>query len=452
MQAKEIITRKREGAENSKDELDFLLKGFLKGEVKEYQLSAWLMAVFFRGMSDDELSVWTQLMWHSGTTLLRKPTEQVPHQYWIDKHSTGGVGDKISLVLVPLVRKVCEQNSNLFDIRIPMVSGRGLGHTGGTLDKLESVSGFKTRLETDKALKLLQEQGFFMIGQTEAIAPADRLLYSLRDVTGTIESIPLIVSSIMSKKLSENLNGIVFDVKTGLGAFMPELEKAKLLAKGLLAVAKKQGLDAVAILSQMDEPLGNKVGNFLEVEECADFLKGLPSDPDFTRLVVETASWMVHLGSKQKVSLDEAEKQIEEFVRDGVAYPLFVQMLESQGGDYRKFEFERETFRKEYLALEFRAKRSGILTQMNARQLGVLLVDLGGGRAVKEADIDPKVGFEILKKVGSKVNEGETLIRVYFRKYEESQKIEEMLQKAVIVESLSNHHFEKKCIVREIMT
>ena len=259
MQTQELILKKRSGLELSTEELRELLYGYLEGDVKDYQMSAWLMAVFFQGLSDRELRDWTRLMWQSGRSFARSHR----NDFWVDKHSTGGVGDKTSLLLVPLVTAVF-QSLNIDGVRIPMVSGRGLGHTGGTLDKLESVPGFSPQISFEEADELLSSNHFFMMGQTQEMAPADRLIYALRDVTGTVESQPLIVSSIMSKKLSESLDGIVFDVKVGKGAFMKNLEQARSLAEGLRGVAKAQKLASVAAMTSMDEPLGSTIGNFVE--------------------------------------------------------------------------------------------------------------------------------------------------------------------------------------------
>lgn len=452
MQAKEIITKKRRGEANSREELEFLLNGFLSGEVKEYQISAWLMAVFFQGMKEKELSDWTELMWRSGTTFPRNRDFNFSSpQYWIDKHSTGGVGDKTSLILVPLVKFVLEKYFPEISIRIPMVSGRGLGHTGGTLDKLESVPGFQTRLEVGKALEVLDSQGFFMIGQTDSVAPADRLIYSLRDVTGTIESIPLIVSSIMSKKLSENLDGILFDVKTGLGAFMASPEEAKLLAEGLMSVAKAHGVDVVALITQMDEPLGQKTGNFLEVEECSDFLMGLPRDKSLERLILESASWMLFLSSRKKVSRKEAERLCLEVLEKGEAHPLFIKMFESQSGEFRKFEKEREVFRERYLCFDYKAQTNGWLSQIHARLLGVLLIDMGGGRATKESPIDNKVGFEIFKKLGDSVKLGESILKVYYKNPQDLDKIKAVLVEAIKIDSGELKKVAPVSIVREVL-
>jgi pyrimidine-nucleoside phosphorylase len=452
MQAKEIIFRKRGGEENTRQELEFLLNGFLRGEVKEYQMSAWLMAVYFRGMTARELSTWTELMWRSGVTFPKEPSSSSHQkQYWIDKHSTGGVGDKTSLILVPLVKTVCHKYFPELSIRIPMVSGRGLGHTGGTLDKLESVNGFQTRIDLTGAMKLLESQGFVMMGQTKDIAPADELIYALRDVTSTIESIPLIVSSILSKKLSENLDGILFDVKTGLGAFMSDSESAKLLAIHLRQVALDHGVDAVALISQMDEPLGRKAGNFMEVEECADFLKGLPREADLQDLVWTSASWMLHLASGRKLSLNDAQDKCRLVTENGMAYDLFRHMFESQGGRFDEFERERSQFKKNYLEFDFKATQSGVVREMHARKLGVLLVEMGGGRVVKEAQIDHKVGFEFFKKVGDRVQPGDVMVRVIYRQVSELVKIETSLNEAVKIE-LGHQKSLKTPIVREILS
>lgn len=434
MQAKEIIAKKREGLENSSEELTFLLNGFLRGEIKEYQLSAWLMAVFFQGMTERELSRWTELMWKSGDTLQRLGTQsRESSSFWIDKHSTGGVGDKTSLILVPLVTTAAKKYLKGVQVGIPMVSGRGLGHTGGTLDKLESVPGFNSQVSLPQATELMNTQGFFMAGQTDSIAPADRLIYSLRDVTGTIESIPLIISSIMSKKLAENLNGIVFDVKTGLGAFMPSREQAVLLAKGLVSVARHQGLDAISLITQMDEPLGWKTGNFLEVEECADFLNKGPREKKLEELVIESAAWMLFLASHKKITLSSAKDMCREILESGTAFSTFPQLFESQGGNFREFEKEREDFRKKYLVYDHCVSEAGFVSMIHAREIGVLLVELGGGRVVKESKIDNKVGFEFLKKVGEPIKSDEVLVRVYHRHSDEVPKIQSVLKKAIHV-------------------
>jgi len=452
MQAKEIIAKKREGQENSPEELTFLLNGFLKGEIKEYQLSAWLMAVFFRGMTDRELSVWTELMWKSGETIERTGIyARNNSSYWIDKHSTGGVGDKTSLILVPLVKTVSEKWVKDIRVGIPMISGRGLGHTGGTLDKLESVSGFVPQISAQKAKELMNTQGFFMAGQTESIAPADRLIYSLRDVTGTIESIPLIISSIMSKKLAENLNGILFDIKTGLGAFMPSQDQAKILAKGLVSVARHQGLDAVGLITRMDEPLGWKTGNFLEVEECADFLNGAPREKYLDELVLESAAWMIFMASQKSISVDSAKNMCHEVIQKKLAFPLFQQLFESQGGNFDNFKRSRDSFRETYFSYDYVANESGHVSSIHAREIGVLLVELGGGRMVKESGIDNKVGFEFLKKSGDLVEAGQTIVRVYHRSPQEVQIIQKVLQRAIQVETKKSEFTKESSIVREVI-
>ena len=291
MQIKELIRKKRDGGVTEPAEIDALVSGYLRGEIKDYQMTAWLMAVYFRGLSDEETSALTRCMWKSGSSFPRKHRDD----FWIDKHSTGGVGDKTSLILVPLVIAVAHRLFGKGKLRIPMVSGRGLAHTAGTLDKLEAVPGFNSSITVDRALRLLDENDFFMMGQTPELAPADRLIYALRDVTGTVENLSLIVASIMSKKCAESLDGLIFDVKTGTGAFMPTIESAREMAGTLLSVSKAQGLEAVALISRMDEPLGFKVGHHLEVEECADFLSGR-RDKGLNEVTIRLASWMIHWG------------------------------------------------------------------------------------------------------------------------------------------------------------
>lgn len=403
------IEKKRDGLENSRAELEHLLQGYLTGSVKDYQMASWLMAVCCRGLTPGELKDLTEMMWKSGKTL---PRSHRP-DFWIDKHSTGGVGDKPSLILVPLVTAVCERKLGAGKVKIPMVSGRGLGHSGGTLDKLESLPGFSPALDIPSAIDLLNRNHFFMMGQTQDLAPLDRMLYALRDVTGTVESIPLIVSSIMSKKLSENLDGIVFDVKTGQGAFMSELKKAKLLAQGLVKVAKAHGIAAVGLITEMDEPLGYCVGNFLEVEECHDYITGVKRERGLHSVVIELAAAMVRLGSKGKFSLADAKKFCLDELERPRTLELFQKMFTAQGGDWNKFSEQKQKRLSKTFKFEVEAPKKGHVSQVRAKEMGLLLIDLGGGRKTKEDKIDPLVGFELHKKVGDPVSKGESLMTVY---------------------------------------
>lgn len=427
----QIIEKKRDGLENTPEELHHFFHGYLEGSVKDYQMSAWLMAVCCRGVSSQELKALTEIMWKSGKTFPRSQRKE----FWIDKHSTGGVGDKTSLILVPLITAVCERKGKLGKIKIPMVSGRGLGHSGGTLDKLESLPGFSSSIDMPTALDLLERNHFFMMGQTQDLAPLDRLLYALRDVTGTVESIPLIVSSIMSKKLSENLDGIVFDVKTGEGAFMVTEKQSKTLARSLVKVAESQKVAAVAVVTRMDEPLGFCVGNFLEVEECYDYLLGVRREQGLHQVVMELGSQMLHLSSKGKMVLSQAKKCLEEELQHPEAAQIFQKMFTSQGGTWEKFEEQKKRRLTETARFDVEARQKGWVHALGAREIGFMLIDLGGGRKVKEDKIDPLVGFEIHKKVGETVRKGDKIMTVYCRPGTDLGKLKESARKICRIHS-----------------
>jgi pyrimidine-nucleoside phosphorylase len=427
MSVPQIILKKRGGEENSFEELKTLIEGYLEGRVQEGQIAAWLMAVYFRGLSKRELKDWTSLMWHSGITLPRENKNTVR----IDKHSVGGVGDKTSLILVPLVTAACEKLYGKGRVKIPMVSGRGLSHSGGTLDKLESVPGFSPSLSVDKLSKLLETQSFFMAGQTGEIAPADRLLYALRDVTGTVDCLPLIVSSIMSKKLAENLDGLVIDLKTGDGAFMQEKAKAKALGKALVEVARAQKVEAVAVMTRMDEPLGFKVGNHLEVEECADFLTGKSREAGLSEVVLELASWMTYLGGRKKLRREKCREACEEALSDPRVFQIFTEMFKSQGGNWDAFLSEGERLRQDWKEIVWKSPRAGKVSAIPARAIGHFLNDLGGGRNRKEDAIDHKVGFEFFRKVGDPVKKGEAVVRVFCSASHDPDSVRERLGKII---------------------
>lgn len=418
MQPSEIISKKKRGEEHSHEELSFILSSFLKGDFTDFQMSAWLMAVCFQGMTLSEMVEWTRLMWKSGITFPRKHKEE----FWIDKHSTGGVGDKPSLLLVPLVSAAAERVLGKGKVKLPMVSGRGLGHTGGTLDKLESVPGFSSKLKIDSALTLLEQNGFFMMGQTDEIAPADRRIYALRDVTSTIDSLPLIVSSIMSKKLSENLDGIVFDVKVGIGAFMKNQTQASELAKALVSVAKENKIEAVALLTRMDEPLGTKVGNFLEVEECWDFLNG-KQEKGLKECVTEMAAEMLFLAARGKLARPTCLEVCQEELSRNRSGEMFKLMFQSQGGSWQDFEVARRGLPARYKTLSIKAEQSGYLSSCNALEVGLLLNRIGGGRKKPNDQVDPRVGFTFFKKVGDSVSKGETLVECVVKKEEQEEMI-----------------------------
>jgi len=431
MQPREVISRTREGIPLSETELEAWLNGYLKRDIPDYQMSAWLMAVFFRGLTAAETSVLTRSLWKSGITFPRATNDD----YWIDKHSTGGVGDKTSLLLVPILTVMANEHLGQGKVRIPMISGRALGHSGGTLDKLESVPGFSPAISVKRAEALLKENQFFMMGQTDDLAPLDRLLYALRDVTATVESRPLIVSSIMSKKLAENLNGLVIDVKFGRGAFMKTREDAKALALALVDVAKKQGKDSAAVLTRMDEPLGNFVGNSLEVLECWNYLTGKAREAGLHEVTKELAAWMYHFASRRTVDLKSARDIYEETLREhsSVLQATYKKMFSAQGGDFDRFLSERDAKARELKVATWIAPANGYLERMDAYHLGVLLNRLGGGRMKKEDRIDEEVGIEVCGRVGQSVEKGQLLARIFYRRSEDLAVVESFEKSVVSV-------------------
>ena len=404
MSFKETILKKREGGENSAEEIHALVEALLSGNCLPEQMSAWLMAVYFKGLSNQEMSALTEVMWKTGKSLPRPERKS----FWIDKHSTGGVGDKTSLLLIPIVIAASQELWGTGRVQIPMISGRGLAHTGGTLDKLESIPGFQVNLAIEKALPLLEQQDFFMMGQTVEVAPADRLIYAMRDRTSTVECHALIVASIMSKKLSENLDGLIFDVKFGSGATTKNLDGAKILARSLVEVANRSGVRARACLSPMEEPLGWKVGHAMEIDECADFFEASTREPRMEALVFELAANMLFLASGEVLSVDKLKQVAKEVCRNGKAKGLFVQMLESQGGDFRSFQSRP----KELPVWSLRSEKKGYVSKLDALAIGKLVQSLAFGIA---NSFDPEVGVEMKKKVGDSVGIHEELLQVRYR-------------------------------------
>src|SRR5216684_4551704 len=376
MRAYDLIRKKRDGLALSAEELQYLVWGATTGGIADEQLAAFLMAVFFRGMDANELPAWLNAMLHSGQVL---DLRAIPGRK-VDKHSTGGVGDKISLALAPLVA-VC-------GVRVPMVSGRGLGHTGGTLDKLESIPGFTVDLSIARFAELVNRLGVCLIGQTAEIAPADRKLYALRDATATVESIPLIASSILSKKLAEGIDALVLDVKVGRGAFMKTLEEARLLARTMVDLCKAVGRDCVALLTDMDAPLGSAVGNAVEVREAIDVLHG-QGPSDVRELTLRLGVEMLLAGEAPGVGNDPllARMRLETALADGGALKRFAQIIEAQGGDPLVVD-EPSRLPQPKLVREVRADRGGVLTALDAEQVGLAAVELGAGRARKEDVVD----------------------------------------------------------------
>ncbi len=420
MRAVDIIIKKRHGESLDEKEIRFFIEGYVKGEIPDYQVSALLIAIFFQGMSAQETAALTQAMLDSGE---RMDLSGIPGPF-IDKHSTGGVGDKISLPLAPIVA-AC-------GVRVPMMSGRALGHTGGTLDKLESIPGYITDLEPAEFRKGLLEEGFAMTGQTAHIVPADKKLYALRDVTGTIESIPLITASILSKKVAEGAEGIVFDVKCGSGAFMKGYDDAKALAKSLVATGKKMGKKVVAVLTNMSQPLGYKVGNFLEIEEALDCLEG-KGPKDVMELTYWLGAWMLVLGGKAK-DVSEGKSLCEEAIESKAALNLFYRNVVRQGGNLEEMQKKRGSWRSEY-SMEIRADKDGYIASIDALKIGLAGVYLGVGRNRTEDSVSPTAGFIFDKKSGYHVSKGERIATLFGK---DSQSLEAAFPLALDAISIEN--------------
>ena len=398
MRAVDLIQRKRDGAELTGAEIDFFVRGYTRGEIPDYQASALAMAVFFRGMTPVEILALTESMMRTGEVL---DLSDLPGPK-TDKHSTGGVGDKTSLVLAPLAA-AC-------GVYVPMISGRGLGHTGGTLDKLESIPGFNVRLSLAQLRSVLRGCGLALIGQTPEIAPADRKLYALRDVTATVESLPLISASIMSKKMAEGIDALVLDVKVGDGAFLRSRDEAKALAETMLGIGKGMGKKVAALLTDMEQPLGRTVGNALEVAECIETLKGR-GPKDLESLSVELAAWMVHLAGVSP-SLDAARARVRTALGSGAGLDRLRRVIELQGGNPQVCD-DLSLLPQSRSTVVLRSERDGRLARLAARAIGHAAMLLGAGRETVESAIDPAVGFVFHKKVGDPVSKGEPIVTVY---------------------------------------
>jgi len=408
MHAPTLIARKREGEELSSSEIGWLVDGFVRGDVADYQMSAFAMAVFFKGMSARETAALTLAMMRSGDVF-----EHPPGSVVVDKHSTGGIGDKVSLILAPLV--ACA------GCRVPMVSGRGLGITGGTLDKLESIPGFRVEIRMDEAAEILADLGVVMMGQTERFCPADKKLYALRDVTGTVPSIALITASIMSKKMAESLDRLVLDVKYGSGAFMKNRELAQELADGMIAVGKEMGVEVSTLLNPMSEPTGRAVGNALEVIEALECLDG--KGPEDLRSIV--------LDLSEKIAgLPRAE--LAALLDDGTARRKFDAMVARQGGKPEDLS-RLADIHKAPVIREVKASHSGRLLAMDAGRIGQASLELGAGRAKAEDVVDFAVGFDRLAKCGEEISQGDVIARIHARSEASAAKAEEALLAAAVI-------------------
>jgi pyrimidine-nucleoside phosphorylase len=433
MRAVDLIRKKRDSGEHSRDEINFLISGYTRGEIPDYQMSAWLMATWIRGLSRAEIAALTEAMLHSGEVV---SFPEIAGKK-VDKHSTGGVGDKTSLILAPIVAAG--------GLHVPMISGRGLGHTGGTLDKLEAIPGFNTALTLADFRRVLGECGMALIGQTAEIAPADKKIYALRDVTSTVENVGLICASIMSKKLAEGIDALVLDVKTGSGAFIEKEEDSVRLAELMVETAQRMGKKAVALITDMDQPLGRLAGHSHEVIESLEVLKGRGA-ADLRDLSSELSAWMLYLGERSK-SLDEGRELAQKLVASGEALEKFRRGIALQGGDARVVD-DYSILPQAKNRAEVKSTISGFLAATNCMEFGVALAMLGGGREKKEDKIDPGVGLEFHKRIGDRVSAGETLVTIF---YNSDTKLAEATQRIQESFSIISQRPEPKKLIRRLV-
>ena len=412
----DIIEKKRDKKELEKEEIEFFVNGYTKGEITDYQASALVMAIYINGMTNEETTNLTLSMAHSGEILdLSKLGKTI-----VDKHSTGGVGDKVSLILLPLVAS--------FGVPVAKMSGRGLGFTGGTVDKLESIPGYKTDIDINKFVKNVENIGISMISQTLNLAPADKKLYSLRDSIACVESIPLIASSIMSKKIASGADKIVLDVTVGSGAFMKDLKSAEKLAKEMIEIGKLAKRETVSVITNMDEPLGRSVGNSLEVKEAIEALRGNILE-DVKEVVLTLGSYMLKLSGVEE-DLETAKKMLEENLNNGKAYKKFLELVKNQGGDITYIEDIDNLEETKYIEPVY-SEKNGYIYSTNAKEIGKLACYLGAGRVTKEDKIDKSVGIELLKKVGDKVSKDEVIAYLHINKPEQLEIAKEKIKEII---------------------
>ena len=407
----DLIEKKKEKIELTKEEITFIINGYVAKEIPDYQISAFLMAIYFNGMTNQEIYYLTDAMLHSGEVIDLSKINGIK----VDKHSTGGVGDKTSLVVGPLAAS--------FGVKMAKMSGRGLGHTGGTLDKLESIPGYNIELTPQEFFKQVNNIGISIIGQTANVAPADKLLYALRDVTATVDSIPLIASSIMSKKLASGSDTILLDVKYGEGAFMHTIEDATKLAEAMISIGNSLGRNTMAMITDMNQPLGNTIGNAIEIREAIETLKG-HGPKDFTELCMQAAEIMLMQG-KVAENKEEARKMLDEVVASGKAFETFKDMVKAQGGNVDMIE-NPELLPQSKFKTEIKSEESGNVKVLHSERLGVLAMQLGAGRETKEQDVNHAVGLELACKRGDKVNKGDTICIVYHDEELKPQWVDEL--------------------------
>jgi len=434
MRMYDLIMKKRNGLALSKEEIGFMVQGYTDGKIPDYQMSAMLMAIYFRGMNEEETLYLTESMEYSGETLDLSEIRGVK----VDKHSTGGVGDKTTLALTPMVA-AC-------GIPVAKMSGRGLGHTGGTIDKLESFSGFSTAISPETFIRNVNEIGIAIMGQTADLAPADKKLYALRDVTATVDNMSLIASSIMSKKLASGADAIVLDVKTGSGAFMKSTEDSFALAREMVRLGNNAGRKTYAVISDMDQPLGYAVGNALEVKEAIDTLQGR-GPADFVELCMTLGSYMLIAGGIAE-NPEEAKEKLTESVRSGRALDKLAQLVEAQGGD-RSAVFRPELLPKASYEEKISSVAEGFISHIECGEIGMCSLILGGGRETKESDIDLSVGLVLQKKTGDRVKKGETLAVLYGN---DREKMEQAKQRFLRAYSFSQEPVEKSALIKGVIT
>ena len=434
MRPQDIIRKKRDGNTLSRQEIQLLIDGYTAGRIPDYQMAAFAMTIFFQGATKEETVTLTECMLHSGTVV---DLSMIPGKK-IDKHSTGGVGDKISLPLAPAVAAA--------GVCVPMISGRGLGHTGGTLDKLESIPGFQVDISLTRYADILQEIGVCMIGQTQHIAPADKKMYALRDVTATVESIPLITGSILSKKLAEGIDGIVFDVKTGNGAFMKTDEDSLELAQNLVDIATIMGKEAVALITDMNQPLGYCIGNTLEVLESLEVLRG-DGPADVVQLTVELGAYMLKLGGIVE-TVDEGRQKIYRVLSDGSALKKFQQLVRLQGGDVEGLT-DPKTFRRASQKHNVLAPISGYVQSIDSERIGIASMLLGAGRERLDSNIDHAAGIVLRKKVGDLVSADESLCLL---EYNDMAKLKDAIAQVKQAYTIGEDPPSKTPLIKQVIT
>ena len=432
MRMYDIILKKRRGFQLTTEEINFFVNGFNNNEIPDYQVSSLMMAIFFKGMNERETADLTMAMANSGEILDLSAIDGIK----VDKHSTGGVGDSVTLVLAPLVASL--------GIPVAKMSGRGLGHTGGTIDKLETFKGFSVELDNDTFINNVNDIKIAIEGQTKSLAPADKKLYALRDVTATVDNISLIASSIMSKKIASGADAIVLDVKVGDGAFMKNLQDAKALAKEMVTIGEQLGRRTVAIISNMDQPLGFAIGNALEVKEAIDTLKG-KGPKDLEELVLEIGSQMVILGKKAK-SVEEAKKLLRENLTNGKALNKLKELVEAQGGDSSIIDNE-ELMPKSKYQLSITSDREGYVSKICSEEVGLLAMELGAGRKTKDSIIDLSVGIVLKKKIGDKVEKGEELATSYCNNEKDGSSVLNKLKDVIVVSDV----YEQYKLIYEVV-